>query len=157
MIKKVICDIDGVIADCTHRLKYITKPAFSDGSSCNDPDWNAFFDACIDDEPIKPMIDFLWDISLMYNIVYVTVRPERSREKTLAWFVANDVPWMKSTSLLFMRPDGDHRHDCVVKQEILNKYMDRSNIVAVFEDRDRVVDMWRAEGLLCLQPQKGNY
>ena len=51
-----------------------------------------------------------------------------------------------------MRSRGDKRPDQVIKKEIYDKYIkDKFNVLCVFEDRDKVVEMWRDEGLLCNQ------
>jgi hypothetical protein len=57
-----------------------------------------------------------------------------------------------------MRPEGERREDCEVKRELLAQIRaDGYNPVMVFEDRDRVVAMWREEGLRCLQVAPGNF
>jgi hypothetical protein len=57
-----------------------------------------------------------------------------------------------------MRRSGDNRCDSIVKEEIYNDYIkDKYNVLAVFDDRDRVCDMWRRIGLLCLQVWYGSF
>src|SRR5205823_856471 len=73
----IICDIDGVIADCGHRLHLISGGA---------KDWDSFFEACSGDMPMPTTIRFLKEVSGAFEIVYVTGRPERTRAKTIAWF-----------------------------------------------------------------------
>jgi len=46
--------------------------------------------------------------------------------------------------------------DTVVKREMLAG-MDKSRIIFVVEDRSRVVEMWRSEGLVCLQCAPGEF
>jgi len=143
-MKIVLCDIDGVVADCTHRLSHLEKtPA----------DWDAFFEACDEDAPLPLMIDFLCGMSASFGIAYVTGRPERIREKTVDWMFKHGLP----KGHLFMRKDKDKRQDFKVKLEIFQSFWPRPEIAAVIEDRDQVVEMWRAEGLLCLQPKRGDY
>jgi hypothetical protein len=50
---------------------------------------------------------------------------------------------------LLLRKDSDRRADGVVKREMLAA-IDKSRILFVVEDRSRVVEMWRSEGLVCL-------
>tara|TARA_R100000152_G_C6778259_1_gene208785 strand:- start:1020 stop:1460 length:441 start_codon:yes stop_codon:yes gene_type:complete len=53
---------------------------------------------------------------------------------------------------LFMRSEGDRRDDVTVKREMFKKIgLTPDNVVAVLDDRQGVVDMWREEGFLCLQ------
>lgn len=57
-----------------------------------------------------------------------------------------------------MRPDGDHRPDYVIKREIYEREIkDKYDVIGVFEDRQRCVDMWRALGLTCFQVAPGDY
>ena len=55
-----------------------------------------------------------------------------------------------------LRPDGDRRTDVIVKREMLAG-LDRSKILFVVEDRSGVVEMWRSEGLVCLQCAPGEF
>lgn len=59
---------------------------------------------------------------------------------------------------LFMRETDDKRKDHVVKLELYKKYIDGNyNVEAVFDDRQRVVDMWRDIGLTVFQVADGNF
>jgi hypothetical protein len=55
-----------------------------------------------------------------------------------------------------MRQAGDSRQDTITKKEILD-LIPKDRIAYVLEDRDRVVEMYRSEGLTVLQPAKGSY
>jgi hypothetical protein len=57
---------------------------------------------------------------------------------------------------LLLRKDNDRRADGVVKREMLAA-IDKSRILFVVEDRSRVVEMWRSEGLVCLQCAPGEF
>jgi hypothetical protein len=57
---------------------------------------------------------------------------------------------------LILRKDRDRRSDTVVKREMLAG-IDKSKILFVVEDRSRVVEMWRSEGLVCLQCAPGEF
>ena len=57
-----------------------------------------------------------------------------------------------------MRADRDFREDSVVKYEIYRDHIrDNYNIKFVLDDRQRVVDMWRGQGLRVLQVDKGDF
>jgi hypothetical protein len=146
-VRTVLFDIDGVIADCSHRLHFIqSAPA----------DWDGFFDACSGDAPIWPTIKFLWALHEVFKTVYVTGRPERIREKTKDWLKSHGLGNCKGIYLL-MRKDDDHRPDFEVKRELFLNCIEPDSVFAVVEDRDQVVEMWRKLGLLCLQPKRGDY
>ena len=57
-----------------------------------------------------------------------------------------------------MRSTEDNRKDAVVKREIYDNWIkDKYNVLAVFDDRNQCVDMWRGLGLTCLQVDYGNF
>ena len=147
-----IFDIDGTIADCTHRLHYI------EGEKKN---WQAFYDACKDDEPIKQTIRLLWRLHESgAQIIFITGRPEKTRKATALWLKKHvfGLYTVKPEIRLYMRSDGDYRQDKDVKEEIYkNTDWGMFRIEAVFEDRKQCVDMWRRLGLTCYQVADGDY
>ena len=57
-----------------------------------------------------------------------------------------------------MRKNGDSRRDSIVKEEIFwNDIEPKYNVLAVFDDRDQVVKMWRELGIKCFQCEYGNF
>lgn len=85
-------------------------------------------------------------------IIIVSGRSDDCREDTEKWLINNFVPYDE----LFMRKAGDVRKDSIVKQEIYETHLKPSyNVLAVFDDRNQVVDMWRSLGLTCLQVNYG--
>ena len=142
-----IFDIDGTLADISHRLHFIQKkPA----------DWDGFFAACVDDEPIPEIIQVAKSLSPVAHIVMVSGRSDVVRSQTLDWMSELGIP----CDCLMMRAAGDHREDSIVKAELLDDlrevYKDEP-IAGVFEDRKQVVDMYRAKGLRVFQVAEGNF
>jgi len=144
----VICDIDGTIADLSHRLHFIqTHPK----------DWDKFHSGCGSDQPISPICKILDAFeSVGASFIYVTGRPERNRTDTLKWLDAMSLP---KPYALHMRKEGDYRNDDILKKEIYEEHLApyRDKILFVLEDRSRVVKMWRGLGLTCLQVADGDY
>lgn len=150
MKKIYICDIDGTIADIGHRLHFIKRQGKKDHES--------FYQACDKDKRKDDIYEVINRIqSSPYNpIIYVTGRPERVRYKTLTWLTENNF-WVDDDNL-YMRKEKDYRSDVEVKREIYETYIkDKYQVIAVFDDRDSVVQLWRSLGLTCLQVQKGDY
>jgi len=59
---------------------------------------------------------------------------------------------------LIMREKGDHRGDEIVKKELYDRQIKPIfNVLCIFDDRDKVVKMWRDEGLLCCQVYYGDF
>jgi hypothetical protein len=57
-----------------------------------------------------------------------------------------------------MRKKGDYRDDAVVKIELLQQIRaDGFNPLIAFDDRNRVVDAWRANGIICAQVAPGDF
>ena len=56
-----------------------------------------------------------------------------------------------------MRPERNFRPDEPLKLEWLNNMDWKDNVEAVFDDRDKVVNMWRENGLTCMQVAYGNF
>lgn len=60
--------------------------------------------------------------------------------------------------MLYMRKEGDHRPDFKVKRDLLAALKaDGYEPIMAFDDRDQVVEMWRAEGIPCAQVADGNF
>ncbi|QGH76462.1 polynucleotide kinase [Streptomyces phage Daubenski] len=89
-----------------------------------------------------------------YEIVVMSGRDSVCREDTIAWLEFYDIPFVD----LFMRAEGDMRKDNIVKQELFDNHIrDFYDVVAVFDDRNQVVDMWRAMGVDCFQVAPGDF
>lgn len=85
-------------------------------------------------------------------ILVVSGRPDSCAKDTIEWLRNNGIPFTR----LAMRREGDTRSDEIVKREIYeNLIKPEYNVLAVFDDRNRVVDMWRSLGLTCLQVNYG--
>jgi hypothetical protein len=145
-----VFDIDGTCADLTHRLKHIQK---------RPKDWDAFFAAAKDDKPSPHMQRLAYalhcGLSAYQTIVYCSGRPERTRDATVKWLCDHDFPYYAH---LFMRKDGDRRNDSIIKRELLDDMrLEGLRPIMAFDDRDRVVEMWRNAGVPCAQVAKGDF
>jgi hypothetical protein len=59
---------------------------------------------------------------------------------------------------LFMRSEGDHRPDDIIKEELYRSHIEPVyDVQFIFDDRDRVVQMWRRIGLTCFQVANGDF
>ena len=138
-MKTVICDIDGTLADLTHRIHHVRNGSHN---------WDAFFAEASGDSVIQPVADLVRDIFDKYRIILVSGRPEKTRADTIAWLGNAGIPYLE----LLMRPDGDYRQDFIVKSQILDTLLAEGHEIAfVIDDRPTVVAMWRERGLTCLQ------
>jgi hypothetical protein len=140
----VIFDIDGTLADISERVHHVRRKP---------KNWNAFNAGMAQDKAIHSMIrlcNILYAAGL--RIIHCSGRNEKNRPETVDWLKNQGVPYHE----LLLRRDEDYRSDSVVKREFLQG-MDKSRILFVVEDRSRVVEMWRSEGLTCLQCAPGEF
>jgi uncharacterized HAD superfamily protein len=140
--KDVIVDIDGTLADVSHRLHHIRGKRKK---------WKKFFELMSEDKPVQEIIDRVIELAQNHNIYVVTGRPDNYREVTEAWLELHGLPY----EALYMRKADDYRTDDVVKQEILDKHFDKDNVALVIEDRPRVIRMWKENGLTVLDVGTG--
>lgn len=140
-----IFDIDGTLANIDHRLHLLYGGEASR--------WDAFFAAMSDDQIVSPVRDLLRCVyEARHAVVICSGRPERYRDTTEDWLSAHGVFF----DALYMRPDGDTRPDHIVKAQLLRGIReDGYQPFIVIDDRQSVVDMWREEGLTCLQCAPG--
>ncbi len=146
-IPVAIFDIDGTVADITHRLRHVRQ---------DPPDYEAFLDpaALALDRPITPVITVLHAMQALMPVVMVSGRPERTREATEAWLTQNHI----RPHALYMRRDDDRRPDWLVKQEIMWQLLfDYLVPIIVFDDRANVVAMWRRHGIKVAAMAEGNF
>jgi hypothetical protein len=142
----VCFDIDGTLADCEHRRHWITT---------RPKNHKAFYLGIPHDPPIAPICEtFQRLFTAGCRIVCCTGRPEWTRDMTNDWLRKHNV-WPRR---VYMRPDNDFRDDAIIKAELLVKIReDGFDPTLVFDDRQRVVDMWRENGIVCAQVAPGNF
>lgn len=147
-----IFDIDGTIADNAHRQHFIDHANYHGTSK---EGWAKFREAIPLDKPIMAVVDVLAMIKhASRSIVLCTGRSEGDRLATQAWLSKYGIPY----DALYMRASDCFRPDAVVKAELLDRILaDGWYPQIVFDDRQSVVDMWRARGLVCAQVAKGDF
>ena len=150
-MKCYIFDIDGTLADLTHRLHHVkTRPK----------NWPAFHAGCGDDAPFPHMQNLISRLWLTTDIVFMSGRNEANRKVTTDWLIKHGFagPSLNPTIRLYMRADDDYRNDDIIKLELLQKLRDDGwEPVMAFDDRDRVVKMWRDNGIPCAQVAPGDF
>ncbi len=131
------------------------------------PNWKAFYEACDQDKPILPVMEALRKFGNcpQHEIMIWSGRCESVKEKTIDWLykyspyhAPKDV-WRNF--LLKMRPIGDYTPDDQLKERWLDEYImsltegqllsysinKKHPISFVFDDRPKVIRMWRRRGI----------
>ena len=132
-----VFDIDGTVALMDGRSPY---------------DWHRVGE----DKPNGRVVEIARQLNRNHYIIFLSGRDGICKPETKKWFEDNlfDIEYEG----LYMRPEGDNRPDTVVKEELYREYIQgKYNVLAVFDDRKKVVDMWRSLGLTCLQVAEGDF
>ena len=128
-----VVDVDGVVADVRHRLHHVAgRPK----------DWRAFFAGAGDDGLLAEGEHTVRRLAEVYEIVYLSGRPERLREITERWFRRHDLP----AGPLLLRPHGDFRPSSAYKVEMLRELARTRTVVVLVDDDPLVLDAARAAG-----------
>lgn len=156
-MKYIIFDIDGVLADCSHRLKYIK-------SEKKDYDKFYSYDEIWEDEIIPAgcwMFNFIYEWVRQrrehFQIVFLTGRNQSCYIATDTWLLESlpqliiekiDEPCTK----LLMRPKNDYRPAHEVKEDLIKKHIGFENILFAFDDDDKINEMYTKHGVMCYKP-----
>lgn len=138
----ILADLDGTLCDVSLRLDHALARA-----------WDQFHAVAADSAPL-PAAELLRQMDFLYRFVYVTGRPEAYYLATRDWLNKYRLP----QGPLLMRPTGDWRSDHELKPLLAQQHgFTPDRVLFVLDDREAVVDAWRAAGYLCLQPARGAY
>ncbi len=89
-----------------------------------------------------------------YKIIVMSGRDGICKEDTALWLRDYSVPY----DTLIQRAPFDSRADAIIKEELFWKDVaDNYDVKFVVDDRDQVVQRWRAMGLECWQVQDGSF
>lgn len=129
----IMVDIDGTLAHMNGR-----RSPF---------DWEAVGQDDVD--------DVIADITNHYDrVIIMSGRNSVCRAETKSWLDKHGIKYEK----LVMRPAGDNRPDEAVKLELYRQHVEPYYEIAfVLDDRNKVVKMWRENGLKCLQVAEGDF
>ncbi len=134
----IIVDLDGTVFDCTGVRSPYDETKYHL------------------DNPKQDVINRVRDhaYKLGHKVIFVSGRHEDGREVSTEMLNKHvKVP----IEGFFMRYERG-TEDSVIKLQLFNTYIrGKYNIVAVYDDRNRVVEMGRSLGLLCLQVQEGDF
>lgn len=134
----VIFDLDGTIANIDHRTHFVRG---------GKRDWDSFFRACTHDRGVPHVIEtFHAHVAAGHKVRIWSARSDMVRADTENWLSDMGID---PCYLQHMRAADDNTPDVELKRFWLSQEADRPDLV--YDDRQRVVDMWRAEGIPCFQ------
>jgi hypothetical protein len=141
-----LCDLDGTLCNVSHRRQYVaTKPR----------NWDAWNAGLVNDTPNFAMLGIITSLTYYYPLIFVSGRSDDYRKQTEEWLEKYDI----SYNALYMRKYKDHRDDAIVKGELADEIEKEYNILGVFDDRKKVIDMWISRGIFVFDvgQGKGNF
>ena len=142
--KRFVFDLDGTLALVDHRRPLLDSER---------PDWHSFNKASLFDPPSSAVVSVARALARDYELWIVSGRSDAVELETRGWLAKHEVPFDK----LIMRSAADHRPDHELKREWALRYEFPANVLAVFDDRDSVVNMWRELGIPCFQVAPGDF
>lgn len=152
-----IFDLDGTLCNIEHRLHFL-----KDVTDANR--WKKFYRASSSDRAVLPVIAIMSALMQSGADVWIwTGRSAEVRTQTEMWLhVHTDFTLQQlqaNPELLIMRGESNRMEDHDLKARWLARMEpdDRERLVCVFEDRQRVVDMWRNAGVTCVQVAPGDF
>lgn len=131
----VIVDIDGVIANGSHRAQYIKDP-------------KEYYSRVGQDAPIPHMVEVVRRLSLANTTVaFITARPETARQDTYEWLTKHMGRMFKDAPLYM--PVDSTVPEVQFKESIFKAEFQKvkSRIIAVIDDDPDCAAMWKKHGL----------
>jgi hypothetical protein len=128
-----VIDIDGVLADVRHRLVHLDR---------RPKDWRSFFREAVKDPPLAEGLDAARRLAEVYEVVYLSGRPEHLRRDTEAWFRRHGLPHGE----LHLRPRNDFRPARDFKVAMLRRFQERAPVAVLVDDDVDVLDAARNAG-----------
>lgn len=157
-MKYIVFDIDGVLADCSHRLHYIQG---------NNKEYDKFYsdEEIMKDKPIETgmkihdmfyelhyMEDFYRPTEFHGRVIFLTGRSEICKKATIIWLYRNILKGSPFYPKVIMRPENDWRPAHEVKEDLIKKYIGFENILFAFDDDAQVNEMYKEHGIICYKP-----
>lgn len=135
--KAVILDMDGTLAD----MEGIRKPF----------DW----DKVGLDKPRTHVVELARMLHAAgYKVIIMSGRDGKCLGATEEWLQEHDVPY----DAIFMRDEGNSEPDAIIKERLFwTCVADNYDVKYVVDDRNQMVNQWRAMGLECWQVNYGDF
>lgn len=133
----VLFDFDGTLTDVS-------------GFSHLIPDWDAFHEAALNAPPSPRIVEFARKMTTVAKVVVITGKPRFYQPAVIEWLWEQDI----EAETVLMRPNGSDMSDADLKIELMVREFGpdwKDRVLFAVEDRDKMVDGWRKEGVTCLQ------
>jgi len=143
----IVFDVDGTLMDINHRRHHVEqKPK----------DFEAFRKDMIHDTPNEDVVMMAKVLrEAGHRIIIATGRLEDDVPLTRRQLVDAGVSW---DAMFFRTKNDEFKPDSEIKEKFIARMKaDGFNPTMAFDDRQKVVDMWRRNGLRVFQVDKGDF
>lgn len=152
-MKYIVFDIDGVLADCSHRLHYIQG---------DNKDYGKFYsnEEVLKDKPIYNPICIIRGVENINEflneedeiiVTLISGRNERCKKSTIQWLRGKLYIYIDEDEI-YLRSENDYRPAHEVKEDLIKKHIGFENILFAFDDDDQVNEMYKKHGVMCYKP-----
>ncbi len=132
----VVFDIDGTLALMGNRSAFDWMKVYKDDKN----------------DIVAEQVEF--HKSKGRKIIIVSGRDGVCKKLTMDWLELYGIEYDE----IYLRPENDYRKDTAIKREIYNTYIkEKYNVLAVYDDRLQVLDMWYDEGVFTFNVNQGNF
>ena len=132
----VVIDMDSTM--CFNITK---RPWYGEGST----------EAMLEDTPNYSVCEIVRILADKYPVIVATGRDTTQKEVTLQWLERYGI----TPTECYFRTPKDFRVGSEIKKEQILSILEKYNVLAIFEDCEPIVQMYRDMGLTVLQPNKG--
>lgn len=148
----LVLDIDGTLADLSHREFLVADKATAD--------WDTFFsdELIYKDQVIKGALEgyeALYDLA--DKIYIVSGRPERSLDRTEEWLIENGFDLSKVLGSIILRPDDLKSTSREFKEAVLKSIIlpenDPDDVYVFIDDEPKNLEMFSEYGLALKAPE----
>jgi len=149
----VIFDLDGTISDASHRQWMVSKTR-ADAP----PNWREFYEAAVWDAPKRATIAVASALHTCGHELWLfSGRSDEVLAQTMEWLERQEI--RRLFSQFRFRAAGDFTPDPKLKRAWYDQMSDddKHRLLLVFDDRDRLVNMWRELGVTCFQVAWGDF
>ena len=99
-------------------------------------------------KPHFSMMSLCSQLQNIYDVCVITSLPDKFAQMATDWFMGHDF----QPDYLLMRPENNYEPEADLKPRLVSEYFGadwRSRVAFAIEDRDKLVDAWRAQGIMC--------
>lgn len=139
-----IYDVDGTIVDVSSIRHHVLSGLLPDGTYKRSKNFDAFHTEAINCPVIEESVTLIRKYEAEGHLpLAVTARSQKYGRHTGFFLAMHNIP----SYAMFMRRNGDHRLDSLVKRDFWEVISSRFEIVGAIDDNPSIVELWEDVGI----------